>query len=80
MFHAWQDGKRVHCKYFPFFPYKALEKFSKALYGDNEKYLQCTSCPSCHGRLLFLGSHMSFQVSWVYQENTRVFYWNTHHS
>ena len=30
---AWQDGKRVHCKYPSVVPYKALEKFSKALYG-----------------------------------------------
>ena len=29
----WQDGKRVHCKYLSVVPYKALEKFSKALYG-----------------------------------------------
>ena len=29
----WQDGKCVHCKYLPLSPYKALEKFSKALYG-----------------------------------------------
>ena len=29
----WQDGKYVHCKYLPLSPYKALEKFSKALYG-----------------------------------------------
>ena len=36
------------CKYLPFSPYKALEKFYKALYGDNGKYLQCTCCPSCH--------------------------------
>ena len=30
---AWQDGKRVHCKYLPLSHTKALEKFSKALYG-----------------------------------------------
>ena len=30
---SWQDGKLVHCKYLSVVPYKALEKFSKALYG-----------------------------------------------
>ena len=30
---TWQDGKLVHCKYLSVVPYKALEKFSKALYG-----------------------------------------------
>ena len=30
---TWQDGKLVHCKYLSIAPYKALEKFSKALYG-----------------------------------------------
>ena len=30
---TWQDGKRMHCKYLPVVPYKALENFSKALYG-----------------------------------------------
>ena len=32
----------------PIVPYKALENFSKALYGATERYLQCTSFPSCH--------------------------------
>ena len=32
-FQPWQDGKRVHCKYLPLSHTKALEKFSKALYG-----------------------------------------------
>ena len=33
MLQPWQDGKRVHCKYLSVVPYKALEKFSEALYG-----------------------------------------------
>ena len=51
---TWQDGKLVHCKYLSVVPYKALEKFSKALYGTMERYLQCTSFPSCHERNQFL--------------------------
>ena len=35
-FETWQDGKRVHCKYLQVVPYKALENFSKALYGETE--------------------------------------------
>ena len=34
----------------PVSPYKALEKFSRALYGATWRYLQCTRFPSCHGR------------------------------
>ena len=33
MWASWQDGKRVHCKYLPLSHTKALENFSKALYG-----------------------------------------------
>ena len=32
----------------PVVPYKALENFSKALYGTTERYLQCRRFPSCH--------------------------------
>ena len=39
----------MHCKYLPVVPYKALEKFSKALYGTTGRYLQCMRFPSCHG-------------------------------
>ena len=38
----------MHCKYLPVVPYKALEKFSKALYGTTGRYLQCMRFPSCH--------------------------------
>ena len=41
----------MHCKYLPVVPYKALEKFSKALYGTTGRYLQCMRFPSCHGLL-----------------------------
>ena len=44
-------------------PYKALEKFSKALYGTPERYLQCTRFPSCHGRELFITKFKS-QFKW----------------
>ena len=32
-------------------PYKAIEKFPKALYGQRARrgYLRCTIFPSCHG-------------------------------
>ena len=39
----------MYCKYLCVVPYKALEKFSKVLYGTTERYLQYTSFPSCHG-------------------------------
>ena len=32
----------------PDVPYKALENFSKALYGTTERYLQFTRFPSSH--------------------------------
>ena len=38
----------MHCKYLPVVPYKALENFSKALYGTTGRYLQCMHYPSCH--------------------------------
>ena len=41
----------MHCKYLPVVPYKALENFSKALYGTTGRYLQCMHYPSCHERL-----------------------------
>ena len=37
----------------PVVPYKALENFSKALYGTSKGYLQCTIFPSCHVSDLF---------------------------
>ena len=58
---AWQDGKRVHCKYLSVVPYKALEKLSKALYGTtgstySARAFRPVMLPSC---LSVLSEHVA---------------------
>ena len=53
----------MHCKYLPVVPYKALENFSKALYGTTGRYLQCMHYPSCHDVKYLLQNRFAFFIS-----------------
>ena len=44
----------------PVVPYKALEKFPKALYGTTRGTLQCTIFPFCHALIKFIDQRYDY--------------------